>query len=137
LFSSDKLKSFASIEGPSNAENDNWDDNFEGDLMTIKGPFKQIDVDTRGLDTIRAIQNKSEVKPATSAKSHNRKHSGTNSQKLRNSGKDNADTKFAIPLRPANMYREQSVEDYSDILIENENLFDRRLNLIKASLKDF
>ena len=34
------------------------------------------------------------------------------------------------------MYREQSVEDYSDILIENENLFDRRLNLIKVKPKD-
>jgi hypothetical protein len=31
------------------------------------------------------------------------------------------------------MYREQSVEDYSDLFVDNESVFDRRLNLIKAS----
>jgi hypothetical protein len=105
--------------------------------MTIKGPFKQNEHDIRELETIRPIRNKPEVKPATSAKPHSRKYSGTNSQRPRTSGKDKAGTKFTIPPRPANVYREQSVEDYSDILMENENLFDRRLNLIKVSIKNF
>jgi hypothetical protein len=137
LFSSDKLKSFASIEEPAGTENENWDDNFEGDLMTIKGPFKQIEADARELDTIRPVLNKPDVKPTMGSKSHSRKHSGHTSQRPKTSGKDKAETKFTIPSRPTVQYREQSVEDYSDILIENENLFDRRLNIIKVKPKDY
>lgn len=102
--------------------------------MTIKGPFRKIEPDTRELDTIRPVQNKSEVKPAVGAKSHHRKHSDANSQVPKTSGKDKVETKFAIPSKPAALYREQSVEDYSDILIDNENPFDRRLSLINVSL---
>ncbi len=127
LFSSDKLKSFASIEEPAGTENENWDDNFEGDLMTIKGPFKLIE-DTRELDTIRPVL----TKPAIGSKSHTRKQSGPTAQRPKTSGKDKADPKIAITSRPAVIYREEPVEDYSDILVENENLFDRRLNLIKV-----
>jgi hypothetical protein len=135
LFSSDKLKSFASIEEPAGTENENWDDNFEGDLMTIKGPFKQIEADTRELDTIRPVLNKPDVKSTMGSKSHIRKQSGPTVQRPRTAGKDKAEQKSTIPSRPVIMYREQSTEDYSDILIENENLFDRRLNLIKVNQK--
>jgi hypothetical protein len=105
--------------------------------MTIKGPFKQVESDTRELDTIRPVLNESGVKPAMGSKSHSRKQSGPTSQRPKISGKDKAEMKFAIPSRPAVLYREQSVEDYSDILIENENLFDRRLNLIKVKPKAY
>jgi hypothetical protein len=132
LFSSDKLKSFASVEEPAGTENENWDDNFEGDLMTIKGPFKQVETDTRELDTIKPALNKPDVRPAMGSKSHTRKQSASTSQRPKSSAKEKAETKFALPSRPAAMYREQSVEDYSDILIENENRFDRRLDLIKV-----
>lgn len=103
--------------------------------MTIKGPFKQIEADTRELDTIRPVLNKLDVKPALGSKCHSRKQSGPPSQRPKASGKDKTETKFVIPSRPAVMYREQSVEDYSDILIENENMFDRRLNIIKVKPK--
>jgi hypothetical protein len=136
MFSSDKLKSFASIDEPAGTENENWDANFEGDLMTIKGPFKQIEADTRELDTIRPVLNKPDAKPAMGSKLQSRKQSGPTSQRPKTSGQNKTETKFAMPSRPAVLYREQSVEDYSDILIENENFFDRRLNLIKVKPKD-
>jgi hypothetical protein len=31
------------------------------------------------------------------------------------------------------MYREQSVEDYSDLFVDTESVFDKGLDLIKAS----
>lgn len=105
--------------------------------MTIKGPFKQVESDTRELDTIRPVLNESGVKPTMGSKSHSRKQPGPTSQRPKTSGKGKAETKFAIPSRPAVLYREQSVEDYSDILIENENLFDRRLDLIKVKSKGY
>ena len=42
------------------------------------------------------------------------------------------ENRFFLPARPASLFREQSVEDYSDLHIENDTVFDRRLNLIKV-----
>jgi len=100
--------------------------------MTIKGPFKKVEPDTRELDTIRPILNKPDTNFAMGSKSHSRKQSGPTTQRPRTAGKDKSEPKFTISSKPTGMYREQPVEDYSDILIENENLFDRRLNLIKV-----
>lgn len=103
--------------------------------MTIKGPFKKTELDVRELDTIRPIQNKSDIKNAMNAKSHDRKHSDSTSQRSRSVGTDKAETKFAPPPKPAVLCSDQLVEDSPEVLIENENLLDRRLNLIKVGLK--
>jgi hypothetical protein len=103
--------------------------------LTIKGPFKQIDADPRELDTIRPVLNELDARPTIGSKSHIRKQFSPTSQKPKTSGKEKSETKFTVPSRPSILYREQSVEDYSDILIENENLFDRRLNIIKVKPK--
>jgi len=38
-------------------------------------------------------------------------------------------TKFELPPRPDVLYREQSVEDYSDLVAEDDHIFERRLSL--------
>jgi hypothetical protein len=137
MFSADRLKSFASVEGATSAENENWDDNFEGDLMTIKGPLSKIHTDFRELDTIRPLQRKTDSKSVVDAKAHGRKksaekHHGAPIQRPRSSNKDKGDSKFALPSRPAAIYREQSTDDYSDLLVGNEKAFDRKLDVIKV-----
>ncbi|KAK6605168.1 cell division control protein [Botrytis cinerea] len=45
--------------------------------------------------------------------------------------KARAEGKFALPSRPAIMYRETTVEDYSDLFVDNDSVFDKRLDIIK------
>lgn len=136
--SSDRLKAFASFDH-ANDENDNWDDNFEGDLMTtIKGPQKNMEADTHELETIRPYRMKptlvTDIKPAVAPKTYGRKPSNTSAPPRPESPvKVQAESKFVLPSRPALMYREQSVDDYSDLFVDNESIFDRRLNIIKVS----
>jgi len=146
LLSSDRLKAFASSDMP-NDENDNWDNNFEGDLVTIKPPRRNIEPDTHELETIRPYRVKptiitQEVKPAVAAKSSPRKTSASSPRKTsasvpprpKSPVKAQAENKFLIPhKRPASLFREQTVEDYSDLFVDNDSFFDRRLNIIKVS----
>jgi hypothetical protein len=120
------------VDAPIATEVEKRDENFEGDLMTIKGPVKAADFEHQELDTIRPIQQNPVVKPATSAKSNTRKQSVTAPQRRRTISKEKPESKFALPSRPTSLYRDPSVEDYSDLFIENESVFDRRLNIIKV-----
>jgi len=120
-----------------NEEADNWDNNFEGDLMTIKGPNRSIEPDTHELETIRPYKVKPTIvtqnlKPAVAQKSTSRKTSisAPPPQRPHSPIKSQID-RFMLPSRPAALYREQSVEDYSDLFDDNEGVFDRRLNIIK------
>jgi len=122
-------------------ENDNWDNNFEGDLVTIKPPRKSIENDNHELETIRPYRVKptiitQDIRPPT-AKSSPRKTSKADPPKPRSPVKAQiqaqAEGKFILPSRPAMMFREMSVEDYSDLHIDNDSVFDRRLNIIKVS----
>lgn len=140
MLSSDRLKSFASFE-IGNDENDNWDNNFEGDLVTIKAPRKSVESDSQELDTIRPYKVKptivtQNIKPQIAPKTTSRKTSRSEPPKPRSPVKNQVGTqplnKFALPARPAAMYREQSVEDYSDLFADNESIFDRRLSIIKV-----
>lgn len=136
LLSSDRLKTFASIEMP-NDENDNWDNNFEGDLMTIKAPRNNAEPDTHEIETIRPYRVKptvitQELKPAVSVKSSPRKVSTNVPSRARSPVKVQVESKFVLPRRPASVFREQSVEDYSDLFVDNESVFDRRLDIIKV-----
>jgi hypothetical protein len=134
MLSSDRLKAFASFDI---ANDNNWDKNFEGDLMTIKGPHKSVEVDSHELETIRPYKVKptvitQDIKPATATKSTSRKPSASAPPRPKSPIKAQAEAKFALPSRPAHLFREQSVEDYSDIFVENDSVFDRRLNIIKV-----
>lgn len=136
MLSSDRLKAFASFDAH-NDENDNWDSNFEGDLVTIKGPHKNIEPDTHELETIRPYRVKptvitQDLKPAVAPKITSRKASNSAPPRPKSPIKSQAESKFVLPSRPAALYQEQSVEDYSDIFVENDSVFDRRLNIIKV-----
>ncbi|KAG4417729.1 hypothetical protein IFR04_009168 [Cadophora malorum] len=135
IFSSDRLKAFASFD-MTNDENDNWDNNFEGDLVTIKGPRKVIEPDSHELETIRPYRVKptvvtQDIKPAVALKPQSRKTSRSDPPRPRSPVKAHAEHKFDLPARPAAMYREQSVEDYSDLFVDNDSVFNRRLSIIK------
>jgi hypothetical protein len=137
MLSSDRLKAFASFDVP-NDENDNWDNNFEGDLVTIKGPHKSIETDSHELETIRPYRIKpivvtQDIRPSVETKMASRKPSRSEPPRPRSPIKAQVGQKFVLPARPAAMYREQSVEDYSDLFVDNESVFDRRLDLIKVN----
>lgn len=141
MLSSDRLKAFASFD-VGNDENDNWDNNFEGDLMTIKGPNRNMEPDSHELDTIRPYRVKptiitQDLKPAVAPKSTGRKPSASAPPRPKSPIKAQAEARFALPSRPAALYREQSVEDYSDLFVDNDSVFDKRLNIIKVSVKIF
>lgn len=137
MLSSDRLKAFASFD-VTNDENDNWDSNFEGDLMTIKGPYKNSEPDSHELETIRPYRVKptiitQDLKPAVAPKATGRKISTSAPPRPSSPIKAHTDARFVLPSRPAQLYREQTVEDYSDLFIDNENVFDKRLNILKVS----
>jgi hypothetical protein len=142
MLSSDRLKAFASLDLASE-ENDNWDHNYEGDLITIKPPRKSIENDAHELETIRPYKVKptiitQDIRPPI-AKSSPRKTSRSDPPKPKSSVKAQVQTqaegKFVLPSRPAFMYRELSIEDYSDLHIDSDSVFDRRLNINKVLIQ--
>ncbi len=141
MLSSDRLKAFASFD-TINDENDNWDHNFEGDLVTIKEPNKNVDNDSHELETIRPYRVKPTVvtqviKPVITAKASSRKISRSEPPRPRSPVKAQvaqAGQRIVLQPRPAALYREQSVEDYSDLFADTDSIFDRRLNIVKVSL---
>lgn len=137
MLSSDRLKAFASFD-MSNDNSDNWDHNFEGDLTTIKGPRKIIEADNLELETIRPYKVKptvitQNITPAVAPKKIGRKTSYSAPPRPKPAVRSQTDAKFVLPSRPPNMYREQSVEDYSDLFVDNDSVFNRRLDIDKVS----
>ncbi|PNY27545.1 Septation [Tolypocladium capitatum] len=137
LLSSDKLKAFASVSDGRN-DSSNYDDDFEGELLTIKGPSSRYrDLDSQE-HTIRPIPRKMEAKAAGTPKSHHRAKSScgksapaaaaAGSSGPRSPSKQHTGSKFELPSRPDVAYREQSVEDYSDLFVDNDSDFDHRVN---------
>ncbi|KAI1186115.1 hypothetical protein F5B17DRAFT_441335 [Nemania serpens] len=137
LLSADRLKAFASIDN-SRDMSSNWDvDHSAGELMTMKKIQPVLEEDPLE-KTIRPNWNfaaKSErsddsSRPSTSrtsprkqpASRHNRHHSRA---------KSNMSNKFELPSRPDVVYRERSVEDYSDLFDDNDGVFNQRLSLKK------
>ena len=107
--------------------------------MTIQGPAKTVEPDSQELETIRPYRVKPTVitqntKPAIAVKSTGRKASNSAPSRPKSPVKGQPQSKFALPSRPAVMYHEQSVEDYSDLFVDSDSIFDRRLNLVKVSL---
>lgn len=138
MFSSDRLKSYASMELASQSNNENWDENFEGDLMTIKPPLQYLDNDAAELDTIRPSPQRrtvsTEIKKASPSKGHSRNKSAAvvahRPKNPINESLPAIPAKFELPPRPVNVYREQSIDDYSD-LFSDDFAIDRRLNLVQ------
>ncbi|KAI6784087.1 septation protein H [Emericellopsis cladophorae] len=134
LLSSDKLKSFACFND-SRHDTTSYDDDLEGELMTIKGPGHVQDFDS--LDrTIRPTPRRTERTSSTSPKKHSRSKSrvgkpvmsAVSSPHQHKSPPKSHHNKFELPSRPDLFYREQSVEDYSDLFVGDDSVFDRQPN---------
>ncbi|KEQ71885.1 cell division control protein Cdc15, partial [Aureobasidium namibiae CBS 147.97] len=112
MLSSDKLKQYATFDvNADEEEGDNWDDNFEGDL-TVRSPM--------------------EVIRAQKALEKTEKDNSSRTQILRpmhKSTKSMPEPKpTEAPIRPSLMYRENSTEDYSDLLgPDNDSVFRQKL----------
>ncbi|RSL82399.1 hypothetical protein CEP52_016980 [Fusarium oligoseptatum] len=127
LLSSDRLKAFASVNDGRN-DSSAYDDDFEGELMTIKGPNHWQDNDPQE-QTIRPLPKKTTKTPEP--KSHSRNKSS--SSRAVGSGRTRSPTKshfnkFELPSRPDVVYREHSVEDFSDLFVDNDSVFAHKVN---------
>lgn len=141
MLSSDRLKSFASFNY--GRGDSSYDDDFEGEgeLLTIKGshfpssPSSPQDPDAQER-TIRPIHRKP-AKIDGFSKTHERsksipgKPSIPPSSTQRSPPKQPFGNKFELPIRHDQAYREQSVEDFSDLFVENDNVFNQRVDQVK------
>ncbi|GAO18878.1 hypothetical protein UVI_02045960 [Ustilaginoidea virens] len=140
LLSSDKLKAFASTNDLT-IDTDNYDDDFEGELLTIKGLAHQREEAQE--QTLRPA-------PRRAATSANVKHhqgtgldlgttdaaNAANATPPAVSGRPGSDSLvkaprgdyFELPPRPDAAVREQSLEDFADLFVDNDNAFGRQAN---------
>ncbi|KAI0528316.1 hypothetical protein F5B22DRAFT_31023 [Xylaria bambusicola] len=137
LLSADRLKAFASIDSSRDISN-NWDlDHQSGELMTMKKVQPVQDEDPME-KTIRpnwkpvAKPEKSDEppKPRTSRASPRKRSASSHHKHSR--AKSSVSNKFQLPPHPGMAYREQSVEDYSDLFADNDGALNQRLNLKKS-----
>ena len=138
LLSSEKLKAYASFETV--AEEANWDDNFEGDL-TVKSPMQLVESDP--LQTVRPYP------PKINAPKEG-KHSTP--KKLQNgSVAESSRTKAMVPKpiqsrqhlskatagsRPTMLYREKSIEEYSGLIVANDDALGSKVLTGKVSIQE-
>jgi hypothetical protein len=137
LLSSDKLKSFASLNDSRN-ESNSYDDDFDGELMTIKGPSHFHDIDSQE-QTIRPTPRRPEKPSVASPRAHHVRGKSSTSRAVgsqitsshqHKSPPKSHFNKFELPSRPDLYYREQSVEDYSDLFVDNDNVFAQKPNQV-------
>ncbi|KAI5861172.1 cell division control protein [Durotheca rogersii] len=133
MLSADRLKAFASID-ISRDISANWDNGFDGELMTMK-KLQSIPDEDPLEKTIRPNwklparpEKTAETKPP-SAKSSPRKHAMGPRQKSQS--KNRLGNAFEIPPPRDLAFREHSVEDYSDVFDDNESVFNQRLGVNK------
>ena len=142
LLSSEKLKTYASFETVT--EETNWDENFEGDL-TVKSPMQLTAADP--LKTIRPYfpsrADTNEIQHTAPSKSPRRKGSQPTPRQTATGSvppPKRPATKESLPAQPTQptlLYRENDVEDYSDLILENDGDFERKLVLSKVRLQLF
>jgi hypothetical protein len=135
LLSADKLKAFASVNDLRGDVN-NYDDDFEGDMMTIKGPDQQLYLESQE-QTIRPMPRKVTAPKAPSPPKmlHQRSKStmdpagaSPNLSRTKSPPKSHFGNKFELPPRPGAIYREQSSEDYSDLFSDDDSVFDQKVH---------
>ncbi|KAJ3560676.1 hypothetical protein NPX13_g9221 [Xylaria arbuscula] len=141
LLSADRLKAFASIDNSRDLSG-NWDlDHQGGELMTMKKVQPVQDEDPME-KTIRPNwkpaakpeKNDDAPRPRTSRGSP-RKRSASGHHKHHSRAKSSVSNKFELPPHPGMAFREQSVEDYSDLFADNDGVFNQRLSLKKSGLQ--
>ncbi|KAI9876428.1 MAG: hypothetical protein M1830_006531, partial [Pleopsidium flavum] len=125
MLSSEKLKAYASFETVT--EEENWDNNFEGEL-TVKSPMRLIETDP--LQTIRPYH------PSKADSNHSKKKSPTKAAEWKSPQRitqrvaprplQQGQKKLAKPPIPTMAYMEKSTEDYSDLIACNDGVFERK-----------
>lgn len=131
MLSADRLKQFASIDEAS--VRDNWDDNFEGDLQTVKQSRQFLEQDPQE-QTIRPAPRRPSKSTESSTKQQHGGHKRSRSKQVSNpsvplmSKSPKPPSRFELPLRPETIYREQSTEDFSDLFPESDSLFSRKMS---------
>ncbi|KAI0836705.1 cell division control protein [Hypoxylon sp. FL0890] len=134
MLSADRLKAFASIDNSRDLTT-TWEDDYDGEPMTVKKSHSIQEEDPQQ-KTIRPNWNppanpeKTEAK-AQPPKSSPRKRPANGHQREKSQPKNHLGSKFQLPSRPDVVYREQSVEDYSDLVDDNDNVFGQPLGQAK------
>ncbi|KAI1105298.1 cell division control protein [Jackrogersella minutella] len=134
MLSADRLKAFASFDN-SRDISASWGDDFDGELMTMKRmpPIQDEDPQEKTIRPNWKLAPKPEKTDSKlqPSKSSPRKRSTNGHQREKSHPKNQLGNKFELPLRPDMAYREQSIEDYSDLFDDNDSIFSQRLNLTK------
>lgn len=112
---------------------ESYDEHFEGDLMTIKPARKLSSHENGEIDVLRPLPPRRTVsteakKHSAHSRGHNRNKSAAVHQRPKLFINESMPVKFVLPEKPANLFRENSVEDYSD-LFEDDTIVDKRLHL--------
>ncbi|KAI1778621.1 cell division control protein [Hypoxylon cercidicola] len=135
MLSADRLKAFASIDN-SRDISASWENNLDSELLTVNH-LQSVQEEDPQEKTIRPNwkipakpDKKVDSKPQP-AKSSHRKRPGSSHQKAKSQSKNQLGSKFELPARPDLAYREQSVEDYSDVFDGDDSLFNQGLGLTK------
>ncbi|KAE8362137.1 hypothetical protein BDV27DRAFT_22035 [Aspergillus caelatus] len=131
MLSSEKLKAFASLDGTvlrSEENFDDFDDSFRTSLQSG---------DSDPLETIRPFPTKQAGNEDTQMQNQPRYPINNNAIAMHNVP---ILTQNPVPPmrqpRPASYYKENSVEDYSDLIQANEDVLDRKLGLFQETDDD-
>ena len=132
MLSPDKLKAYASFV--SLGDEENWDNNFEGDL-TVNESSGISDHDP--LQTIRPYSAKKTSPEREEAEvrrmSERRTPSGASKPRPESPAKSQPIHKQLVSLsQPTQRYREDSVEDYSDLVATNDAVFDHHVGALRV-----
>jgi serine/threonine protein kinase len=129
MLSSEKLKAFASLDGTvlrSDGDFDEFDESFRTSLQSV---------DPDPLETIRPFPPKQSGFEATQQQNQPRYQINKNAVAMHNVP---ILTQTPVPPlrqpRPASYYKENSVEDYSDLIQANEDVLDRKLGAFQVSI---
>jgi hypothetical protein len=126
--SSERLKAFASLDGSVLRSEDSFD-SFDD---TSKGSLQPVDEDP--LQTIRPYPAKQAVLEPSKSQSPSRRQSNRSSTSTLNNIPIRTQNP-APPMRrsrPASLYKENSVEDYTDLIMANEDSLDRKLGYFQV-----
>lgn len=137
MLSSDRLKAFASIDPPLPQQPDKQDENIATLKQTQQHDSdnsKTVKLVSKPAKTInRHTRNKSEVPKAKSSPLQTtRKASLPTKPPPATSKQKSIDIKSPPQMKNKTLYRESSIEDYSDIIEGNEFLIDTKLGAMQA-----
>lgn len=129
MLSSEKLKAFASLDGTVLRSEENFDD-FDDSFRTSLQPG-----DSDPLETIRPFPTKQTGIEDTQLQNQPRYPINNNAIAIHNVPilAQNPVPPMRQP-RPASYYKENSVEDYSDLIQANEDVLDRKLGLFQVNI---